>query len=238
MCGPALLLWMVGVAVSRTDGEVIASNGLTAEAGHSFLLSCNVTTATHETVQQVRWLNKHKKTLLAYEPDVPARISHQLVGVELVAYNNNTSYINITRVRPDDEGCFHCIFDIYPTGSQEGKTCIRVTSKVQQGGNKTAISGKPATLSCQYALHERVMQVLWSKTAEQGDTTTVASYSKLGHYSVEEHFRERVSLSRTLDDTQLTIQSVTTEDEACYTCQFHTYPDGTRSATSCLSVYV
>lgn len=108
---------------------------------------------------------------------------------------------------------------------------------MQHVGNKTAISGQAATLSCQYALHERVVQVLWRKTAEQGDTTTVASYSRKGHYSVEEHFRERVSLSPTLDDTRLTIQSVTTEDEACYTCEFHTYPDGAKRATSCLSVY-
>ena len=108
---------------------------------------------------------------------------------------------------------------------------------MQLAGNKTAISGKPITLSCWYSLPERVRQVLWRKTAEQGDTTTVASYNKLGHHNVEEHFRGRVSLSRTLDDTQMTIQSVATEDEACYICEFHTYPDGSRSATACLSVY-
>lgn len=93
------------------------------------MLGCNVTTVTGDTVKQVRWLNKHDKVLLAYEPVVPARISEQLVGVELVAFNNNTSYINITRVRPDDDGCFRCFFDIYPTGSQEGHTCIKVISE-------------------------------------------------------------------------------------------------------------
>ena len=77
--------------------------------------------------------------------------------------------------------------------------------KVRLAGNKTATSGTPVTLSCQYSLPERVHQVLWRKTAEQGDTTSVAAYSKKGHHSVEEQFRGRVSLSRTLDDTGLTI---------------------------------
>lgn len=104
-------------------------------------------------------------------------------------------------------------------------------------GNKTAVSGQPATLSCWYSLPERVHQVLWRKTAEQGDTTTVASYAKQGHQSIAKQFAGRVRLSRSLGDTHLTIQPVRTEDEACYTCEFHTYPDGTKSATACLSVY-
>lgn len=104
-------------------------------------------------------------------------------------------------------------------------------------GNKTAVSGRPVTLSCWYSLPERVQQVLWRKTAEQGDTTVVAFYTKHGHHSVTEAFRNQVSLSQTLDDTQLTIRSVRTEDEACYTCEYHTFPGGSRSATACLSVF-
>lgn len=127
---------------------------------------------------------------------------------------------------------------MFPTGPQEGKTCVSVSGKVHLEGNKTAVSGQQATLSCWYSLPERVHQVLWRKTAEQGDTTIVASYAKRGHQSITEPFMGRVSLSRSLGDTQLAIQPVRTEDEACYTCEFHTYPDGTKSATACLSVYV
>lgn len=109
--------------------------------------------------------------------------------------------------------------------------------KVRFDGNKTAISGKPTTLSCWYSLPGRVRQVLWRKTAEQGDTTTVGSVAEGNHYKITEQFKGQVSLSRTLGDTELTIKAVRTEDEACYTCEFHTYPDGTRAATTCLSVY-
>lgn len=129
---------------------------------------------------------------------------------------------------------YHLLFLILDINN--GSVCF-VPGKVRLEGNKTAVSGKPATLSCWYNLPERVHQVLWRKTAEQGDTTTVASYAKRGHRSIAEQFVGRVSLSLTLGDTQLTFQAVRTEDEACYTCEFHTYPDGTKSATACLSVY-
>lgn len=242
MCRPALplclLLWTVGTAVSRTQGAVIAPASLTAEADRPLLLGCKVPMAAGATVRQVRWLNRHNKILLAYEQSTPVRISHKDHNVQLNASHNDASYITIKRVRGEDEGCYHCIFDVFPEGPQEGTTCITVTGKVHLEGNKTAVSGRTATLSCWYSLPERVQQVLWRKTAEQGDSTTVASYAKGGHQSVREPFVGRVSLTRTLSETQLTIQGVRTEDEACYTCDFHTYPDGTKSATACLSVYV
>ncbi|XP_028256099.1 OX-2 membrane glycoprotein-like [Parambassis ranga] len=230
-----LLLWMA----RKLEGQVVAPASLVAEAGRPLLLGCNITTATGDNVRQIRWLNQHAKVLLAYEPSVPVRISHQEPNVELTTSHNDASYITIRRVRPDDGGCYRCIFDVFPKGPQEASTCVSITGKVHLEGNRTAVSGKPVTLSCWYSLPERVRQVLWRKTAEQGDTTTVAYYTKHStHHSTEEQFKDRVSLSHTLGDTQLSIRSVRTEDEACYTCEFHTFPDGSRSATACLSVYV
>ncbi|XP_053272936.1 nectin-2 [Pleuronectes platessa] len=240
MRGPALplLLCLVGAAVLGTRGDVTAPSSLTAEAGLPLLLSCNITTAAGNTVKQVRWLNEQGKIILAYQPLVPVLISYQDPRVQLTGHPDHGSSITITRVRSDDDGCYRCIFDVYPKPSEEARTCVTVTGKVQLEGNKTATSGTTVTLSCRYSLSERVHQVLWRKTAEQGDTTSVAAYSKQGHHSVEEQFKGRVTLSRTLNTTRLTIQPVRTEDEACYTCEFHTFPDGSRSATACLSVYV
>ncbi|XP_042261334.1 OX-2 membrane glycoprotein-like [Thunnus thynnus] len=241
MCGLVLplclLLWIVGTAFSRTQGEVMAPAKLNAEAGLPLQLGCNITTPAGSTIRQVRWF-RQKKMLLAYEPLVPIRISRQDSNVVLASSHADASYITIKRVQHQEEGCYRCIFDVFPGGQQEGQTCVTVTGKVQLDGNKTAVSGKPATLSCWYNLPERVQQVLWRKIAEQGDTTTVASYNKHGQQSTDEVFRGRVSLSKTLANTELTIQEVRTEDEACYTCEFHTFPDGIKSATACLSVYV
>nr|XP_057908422.1 poliovirus receptor homolog isoform X2 [Doryrhamphus excisus] len=231
-----LLLWIGGT--SSTQGEVIPSSALNAEAGKPVLLGCNVTTATGDSVHQVRWLDRHNKLLLAYEERAAVRISHRSPGVQLAASNKDSSYITITRVLPEDEGCYRCIFDVFPKGSQEGSACVTVTAKVHLDGNKTALSGKPSTLSCWYSLPERVQQVLWKKTVQRGHTITVAAYSKQGHYNIQEALKSRLSLTRSLDDTRLGFQAVAIEDEACYTCEFNTYPDGTRSATACLSVYV
>lgn len=237
MCGPvlalSLLLWIAG-----TEGEVTAPTTLTAEVGHPLQLRCHITTATDYTIKQVRWYNKNNKIMLAYEQKVPVRPSHQDPSVQFTPSDNDASSVTIKNVQPEDEGCYRCVFDVFPGGAQEAKTCISVIGEVRLEGNKTAVSGHQATLSCWYSLPKRVKQVLWRKTAEQGDTTTVASYAKDGHQAITEQFKGRVGLSRGLGDTQLTIQQVRTEDEACYTCEFHAYPDGTKSAIACLSVYV
>ncbi|XP_063733532.1 OX-2 membrane glycoprotein-like [Eleginops maclovinus] len=241
MCGPALLcllLWISGLAVSRTQGQVVAPTSVTAEAGRPLLLGCNITKEAGATVRQVRWLNKEKKVLLAYEQSEPVRISIQEPNVQLNASHSNSSYITIQRVGSKDEGCYSCIFDVYPSGTLEGATCVSVTGKVSLEGNRTAQSGKTVTLSCEYSLPEKVQQVLWRKTAEQGDTSTVASYNKRGNHNIEERYSRRFRLSRTLADTKLTIQDVRMVDEACYSCEFHTFPDGTKSGSACLSVYV
>ncbi|XP_067356670.1 OX-2 membrane glycoprotein-like isoform X2 [Channa argus] len=262
MCGSALplslLLW---TAISTTEGKVTALASVTAEAGRPFILGCNITTVAGDTIRQVRWTNNLNKLILAYEQSVPVRISHQQANIQLTRHHNDASYITIKNVQPQDEGCYTCYFDVFPSGSQEAKTCIKVSAcpdwghrrfifpreipevletkgRVHLHGNKTAISGKPATLSCWYSISKQVVQVLWKKTAEQGDTTRVVSYAMNGHYNLEKQFVDRVNLSRTLDNSELTIQSVKTEDEACYTCEFHTYPDGSKSGTACLSVYV
>lgn len=239
MCGLSLplflLLWILGA--TPASAKVTAPTSLTAEVGRPAHLYCNITASEDETVHQVRWVNSRSTTLLSYKPTPRVLISHQEDNVKLVAALKDFSHITIKRVGPDDDDCYTCVFDVYPSGKQESTTCIAVIGKVHLQGNRTAVSGRPVTLNCSYSLAERVLQVLWRKTAEQGDTTTVASYAEHGSHT-EGQFKGRVRLSRTLGETRLTIERVRTEDEACYTCEFHTYPHGTRSATACLSVYV
>ena len=111
------------------SGQVSAPASLNAEVGRSLLLGCNVTTETGDTVRQVRWLDQHKNVLLAYEPRAPPRVSRQAPNVLLNASRADASYITIQRVRPDDEGCYVCIFDVYPKGPVVGRTCISVTGQ-------------------------------------------------------------------------------------------------------------
>ncbi len=104
-------------------------------------------------------------------------------------------------------------------------------------GNKTAVGGKQASLVCRYGLPEKVKQVLWKKIVNKSESREVASFAKQSDPVIEEEFVDRTSLSPSLSDTQLTLWPVRVEDEACYTCEFHTYPDGTKSAISCLTIF-
>ncbi|XP_016533690.1 uncharacterized protein LOC103147207 [Poecilia formosa] len=239
MCGPVLplclLLWILRATQAA---KVTASTNLNAEVGDPAHLHCNITIEKGETLHQVRWHDPHSNMILAYTTRPAIHVVHQDANLKVTVARTESSYITIKKVRPDDEGCFHCFFDVYPSGKQQGTICITITGgRVQLEGNRTAIRGLPVTLSCSYPLVKRVAQALWRKTTEQGDTTTVASYAKIGSY-MGEQFKGRVRLSPTLGETRLTIEEVQTEDEACYTCEFHTYPDGTRKAVACLHVYV
>ncbi|KAJ8004155.1 hypothetical protein DPEC_G00155850 [Dallia pectoralis] len=242
MCGSALAwlllicLWMV---VARIQGKVIFLSSQTAVAGLPITLGCNVTTATGHEIMQVRWLDQRDQPLLTYLISEPIRPTSYRDDVELSSLSrSHISVMTIKRVEAKHAGCYSCIFYIFPSGAQKGKTCLSLDAKVGNEGNKTAMSGSPTTLSCWYGLPESVHQVLWKKTAEQGDTTKVAFLARQGDPSVEEPYRGRTTLSNSLENTQLSIRPVTTEDEGCYTCFFHTFPEGTKSATACLFVYV
>uniref|UniRef100_A0A8B9L380 Ig-like domain-containing protein n=1 Tax=Astyanax mexicanus TaxID=7994 RepID=A0A8B9L380_ASTMX len=114
---------------------------------------------------------------------------------------------------------------------------LSVSASVTQDGNKTAVSGKQASLSCQYGLPEKVEQVLWKKLAGRGESQEVASYAKRSGPTVNEDYADRTSLSHSLSDSQLTLRPVRTEDEGCYSCEFHTFSEGIKSATTCLTIF-
>ncbi|KAI4889462.1 hypothetical protein NFI96_011633 [Prochilodus magdalenae] len=236
-CAPPICLWLALILLPALQAKVTAPAQLQATLGLPFMLGCNVTIENEDTLKQVRWLDVQNNTILHYQPQTPGSLTRD-DGVELVAHKAHTSAIAITEAKPGSEGCYTCVFDIYPSGQQQGKTCLLLIAKVESMGNKTAVRGMPSTLSCKYALAEKVQQVLWRKTAEQGDTSTVASYTKQDSITVEAPFQDRVKLSRSLGHSQLTINPVHTEDEGCYTCDFHTYPLGSMSMTACLAVYV
>ncbi|KAJ0009369.1 hypothetical protein NQD34_001071 [Periophthalmus magnuspinnatus] len=227
-----LLLSLLVLAVSRTLAVVTASPSPITQVGQSLNLSCSITTTAGDTIHQVRWL-KDKSTLLAYQPGSPVHVSHQDPNILLSSAQHEASHITIKTVRPEDEGCFLCIFDVYPRGQQQGKACVKVTGKVIHQSNTTTIAGTLTTLPCSYTLPARVHQVLWRRINQSGHSTTLGSYSKLSL-----HRTDRVTLNKNLSHSQLSIQEATLEDESCYVCEFHTYPDGTKSATTCLTVDV
>ncbi|KAJ8362556.1 hypothetical protein AAFF_G00368040 [Aldrovandia affinis] len=240
----ATLPWCLQLCVSLTmvamipgvSGKVTAPRNVKVLVNLPFTLGCNLTKRGGDSLKQVRWLDGQNATLLTYVPGQPATIADH--RVEPAATRRHTSGITIKRVGPKDEGCYRCVFDVHPGGPQEGQTCLAVTANVIAEGNKTAVSGRSSVLSCTYGLPQRVLQILWRKVSGRGNASDVASYAQRGEPVIEEPLRGRVSLSRTLDKTRLHLNPVKTEDEGCYTCEFQSLSEGSKSAVSCLTVYV
>ncbi|XP_031725454.1 OX-2 membrane glycoprotein [Anarrhichthys ocellatus] len=231
-----LILLMVG-RLQGVSGRVTASARLEAPVEKPFTLTCSVLRERGESLRQVRWLDVQNQTLLSYQPGNKDSVSGQQY-VELASSPKDTSAITISRVGFRDEGCYTCIFDMHPSGSKQGQTCLTVTSQVTVESNKTAVSGKKASLSCSYGLPEKVQQIIWKHTSAQGDSTEVASFAKRSDPMIEPSFQGRVWLSASLSESQLTIQPVAIQDEGCYTCLYNTHLDGPKTSTVCLVTYV
>ena len=107
------------------------------------------------------------------------------------------------------------------------------------GGNKTAVSGKMATLNCHFGLPEKVQQVLWRRrlAGPPVEWQDVVSFVPEGEPETKEEYQDRATVSSSLADSELSLRPVRVEDEGCYSCEFHTYPDGTKSSTVCLTIY-
>uniref|UniRef100_H3C2Z9 Zgc:113337 n=1 Tax=Tetraodon nigroviridis TaxID=99883 RepID=H3C2Z9_TETNG len=223
--------------VAKVQGKVMAPARLEAPLGKPFTLTCSVSRDRGESLRWVRWLDVQNQSLLSYQPGQRDSVSGQQ-HVELASSPKDTSSISIRRVSFRDEGCYTCIFDIHPSGSKQGHTCLTVTSQVTVDRNKTAVRGKKASLSCSYGLPEKVEQIVWRRHPQQEDSAEVASFARQSDPMIEPPYQGRVWLSASLSDSQLTIQPVAIQDEGCYTCVFSTYADGPKSSTVCLSTYV
>ncbi|CAL9690103.1 unnamed protein product [Knipowitschia caucasica] len=226
-----LLLLMAG----RLQGKVTAPQFVLAPVNKPFTLTCSVSRDRGESLRQVHWIDVENKTLVTYEPGIKDSVSGQQ-HVEVGPAPKDTSNIILTRVSFRDQGCYTCIFDMHPSGSQQGTTCITVTSQVTTEGNKTAVSGKRALLSCSYGLP--ATQVEWKRRGADGQLSPVASYEKRGDPVVEPGYEGRAWLSSSVFESQLTIQPVMIQDEGCYTCLFHMPRHEPKTSTVCLATYV
>lgn len=110
------------------SGRVTAPERLEAPVERPFTLTCSVSRDRGESLRQVRWLDIQNQTLLTYQPGNRDSVSGQH-HVELATSPKDTSAITIRRVGFRDEGCYTCIFDMHPSGSKQGQTCLTVTGE-------------------------------------------------------------------------------------------------------------
>ncbi|XP_061696775.1 OX-2 membrane glycoprotein isoform X2 [Syngnathoides biaculeatus] len=236
-CWKCLQVCLLLVLVAKLQGKVTAPERVQAGVGKPFTLTCAISKDRSDAVRRVRWLDPNNQTLLSYQPGNSDSVSGQQ-HVELTPSSKDTSSVTVQRVSFRDEGCYTCVFEMAQSGAKRGRTCLTVTASVTADGNKTAVSGKKATLSCSYGLPEKVEQVSWRYAAAPGGIPSdVASYADRSDPAVEPAYQGRAWLSASLSDSTLTIQPVAIRDEGCYTCVYSTRADGPKSSTVCLSTY-
>lgn len=114
----------------NVQGRVTAPALLEAPVEKPFTLTCTVSRDRSESLKWVRWLDVQNQTLLSYQPGQKDSLSGQQ-HVELASSPKDTSSITIRRVGFRDEGCYTCIFDIHPSGSKQGRTCLTVTCEYE-----------------------------------------------------------------------------------------------------------
>ena len=105
---------------------MVAPPQLEAPVEQPFTLTCSVSGVRGDAVRQVRWLDVKNQTLLSHQPGQVDSVSGQQ-HVQLARSTKDSSAITIRRVGFRDEGCYTCIFDLQPGGSEEGRTCLTVT---------------------------------------------------------------------------------------------------------------
>ncbi|KAK7882491.1 hypothetical protein WMY93_028665 [Mugilogobius chulae] len=196
-CAIFLPVFLLLLLAGRLQGKVTAPQYMLAPVNKPFTLTCSVSRERGETLRQVRWIDVENQTLLTYQPGNKDSVSGQQ-HVELGPAPKDTSNVILTRVSFRDEGCYTCIFDMHPSGSQQGTTCITVTSQVIADRNKTAVIGKKTLLSCSYGLPEKVEQVEWKHAALDGQFSPVASYAKQSDPMIEPAYEGRAWLSSSL----------------------------------------
>ncbi|XP_077584522.1 OX-2 membrane glycoprotein [Stigmatopora nigra] len=236
-CRKYLQVCLFLLLVAKVQGKVTAPERVQASVGKPFTLTCALAKDRGDTVKHMHWLDVNNRTLLSYQPGNKDSLSGQQ-HVELTPSSKDTYSVTIQRVSFRDEGCYLCVFDMVQSGVKQGRTCLTVTSSVTSNGNKTALSGKTATLSCSYGLPEKVQQVTWKfAEAPSALSSDVATYADKGDPMIEAAYQGRVWLSASLSVSTLTISPVAIRDEGCYTCVYTTWVDGPKSSTVCLSTY-
>ncbi|NXX18808.1 OX2G protein, partial [Podargus strigoides] len=107
---------------------------------------------------------------------------------------------------------------------------------VPQNEHRSVKAGDSVTLSCVLKEPKEVLQVTWQKDSETAQNN-MATYSTTKGLNIHEPYQDRMNVtSLVLNETSITFWDTRMDDSGCYTCLFNTFPLGSFSGRTCLSV--
>ncbi|NXO01741.1 OX2G protein, partial [Rhinopomastus cyanomelas] len=108
---------------------------------------------------------------------------------------------------------------------------------VPQAEHRNVSEGNRVTLSCALTEFEDVLQVTWQKESGKSHNN-IATYSKINGLKIQEPYQDRMNFtSLVLNETSITFWNPRMDDSGCYTCLFNTFPSGSVSGRTCMSVF-
>lgn len=114
---------------------------------------------------------------------------------------------------------------------------FHVTTVIPQAEHRNVTVGNNVTLGCTLTESKDVVQVTWQKDSEKSHNN-IATYSTLKGLKIHEPYQDRMNFtSLVLNETNITFWDTRMDDSGCYTCLFNTFPFGSISGRTCLTVF-
>ncbi|NXG78281.1 OX2G protein, partial [Baryphthengus martii] len=151
---------MLSAASASPPGsvQVMHSKVQSAQAGGNVTFSCH--TVTKEDVLQVTWqkeMNGDEDNIATYSTMNGQKIAKGYVGRVSFAHSElQASAITLHGVTLQDEACYKCIFNTFPSGAVTGRMCLKVyailnpkvEAKLIHNPDKAEDSEKVVGMSC------------------------------------------------------------------------------------------
>lgn len=124
---------MLNVVPSSSPGsvQVLHKKVQSVQAGGNITFSCQ--SVTNEDVIQVTWqkeMDGAEDNIATYSTMNGEKIAKAYDGHVSFAHSGlEASAISLHRVTLQDEGCYKCIFNTFPSGAVTGRMCLKVYGK-------------------------------------------------------------------------------------------------------------
>ncbi|KAM5179756.1 OX-2 membrane glycoprotein-like [Mantella aurantiaca] len=213
--------------------ESIQTEDVKAEFGESATLKCLLMKVND--LVQVTWkkIGKENETKLATYTTAGARVDKPYENrLNVSTAGLNMTAITIYKTGMEDEGCYACVFNVFPEGAKEGRVCLSITGEVLIEKNHQVKLGDAITLKCYLRNPEDIRQISWEKNGQN-----IGIY-KNGATKMEPPFQNTMGLGmESRHVSALTIRKAAAGDAGEYKCVFNIFPKGSTDGTTILHVH-
>ncbi|XP_031445847.1 OX-2 membrane glycoprotein-like isoform X3 [Phasianus colchicus] len=128
MMATCLLLSSLWALTSAGSVQVMHKKVQSVQAGGNITFSCQ--SVTNEDIIQVTWqkeMDGAEDNIATYSTMNGQKIAKSYYGHVSFAHSDlQASAISLHRVTLQDEGCYKCIFNTFPSGAVTGRMCLKV----------------------------------------------------------------------------------------------------------------